>query len=61
LRFVAGTSDFDKRLLDYAKIDFGFYEERLDWSSTVHFAMSHIDDVRRQPSKLTKGKAQQFC
>jgi hypothetical protein len=28
---------------------------------TRRFAMSHIDDVRRQPSKLTKGKARQFC
>ena len=28
---VAGTSDFDTRLLEQAKIDFGFYEERLDF------------------------------
>jgi signal transduction histidine kinase len=28
---VAGTSDSDTRLLEQAKIDFGFYEERLDF------------------------------
>jgi signal transduction histidine kinase len=28
---VAGTSNFDTRLLEQAKIDFGFYEERLDF------------------------------
>ncbi|MGA8697178.1 MAG: ATP-binding protein [Xanthobacteraceae bacterium] len=28
---VAGTSDFDTRLLELAKIDFGFYEDRLDF------------------------------
>jgi signal transduction histidine kinase len=28
---VAGTSDFDTRLLEQAKIDFGFYEQRLDF------------------------------
>ncbi len=28
---VAGTSDFDTRLLEQAKIDFGFYEERLQF------------------------------
>jgi hypothetical protein len=27
---VAGTSDFDTRLLELAKIDFGFYKERID-------------------------------
>ena len=27
---VAGTSDFDTRLLEQAKRDFRFYEERLD-------------------------------
>jgi signal transduction histidine kinase len=28
---VAGTSNFDTRLLEQAKIDFGFYEDRLDF------------------------------
>ena len=39
---VAGTSDSDTRLLEQAKIDFGFYEERLDFHYLITLSLQDL-------------------
>jgi signal transduction histidine kinase len=39
---VAGTSDFDTRLLDQAKRDFGFYEDRLDFQYLTTLPLQNL-------------------
>jgi signal transduction histidine kinase len=39
---VAGTSDFDTRLLEQAKIDFGFYQERLDFKYLTTLSLQDL-------------------
>ena len=46
---VAGTSDFDKRLLELARIDFGFYESRLDFQ---YLTTLPLQDLLTELSRL---------
>src|SRR5215472_15356165 len=39
---VAGTSDFDTRLLELAKIDFGFFQERLDFQYLTTLPLQNL-------------------
>jgi signal transduction histidine kinase len=39
---VAGTSDFDTKLLEQAKIDFGFYEERLHFQYLTTLSLQDL-------------------
>jgi hypothetical protein len=39
---VAGASDFDTRLLELAKIDFGFYKERLDFQYLTTLSLQDL-------------------
>jgi len=39
---VAGTSDFDTRLLELAKIDFGFYESRLNFQYLTTLPLQNL-------------------
>jgi len=39
---VAGTSNFDTRLLEQAKIDFGFYEDRLDFQYLTTLPLQNL-------------------
>jgi signal transduction histidine kinase len=39
---VAGTSEFDTRILDEAKIDFGFYESRLDFKYLTTLPLQNL-------------------
>jgi signal transduction histidine kinase len=39
---VAGTSDLDTRILDQAKIDFGFYESRLDFKYLTTLPLQNL-------------------
>src|SRR6516162_3356139 len=39
---VAGTSDFDTKLLELAKIDFGFFQERLDFQYLTTLPLQNL-------------------